>query len=464
MVNINRQYLNNCKGWNETLLLVFESLLMDIPLSLCFSSVSILTADMIGVIIILLFIRGMDKKTLLHLGIYKIIAVAFVLLVYYGNIQTYGAPYFIGGSDDLHFEDTASLFLKNNYKWPWDYPIETNCSGMYWLLSQLMKISGGEQYYSTFAFRVLNIDFLMAIGVIAYKIARYSLRLEKTQAKLIMLSVIFFPNAIYLSSYVFRDTLCCLIIVIAYAICEDITRNSLEPIICRNRFLSTLYILVLAFFAYWLRKELLFLMLVVFCISFAGDRITRNRLLIMFMAAVFALVILVRFHAISFILAKASRYVLYHYQYIAEKNSSALYSKIFLTPVFPLGICYRTLYGFVFPLPTGIIQFFNIFNNGLTFVNFIVSLGSCYQVVMLPFLISGLRRVNQISLVFWAEFLSIILTTFTFRHFIMIYPFMFVIIFNEYYHFSIKKRQRYFWLGLTVLCVLAAVYILYKFV
>lgn len=447
--------------WNELLLYGSLSILFALICSIWVSSASIIIAELIGFIVVFSLSKDIDRKVFFNIIGYKCVAIIVMLLIYNGNIQSYGQPYFMGGSDDLHFETIAKLFLTYDYVWPWDYPVDTNCNGMYWIISLIMRLSGGIDQYHTIAFRVLNVNILIAIGIVAYKISKIELEMDIYKSRRVQTVITLFPNILNISSYVFRDTLCSFIIILCSAICIDFSRKRSEYIISNNRIRLLIELLAITFIGYWLRKELFFIIVAIFVFSYVGDKLTKKNIIGLILIAAVGLYVLLKMDAYSFVIAKASRYLNYHAEYIFNHNSSDLYSTIFLKPVFPYGIILRSLYGLVFPLPTGLLKVRDLLN-GLNFVDFFVSIGTCFQVVMLPYLFSGLKRNKTIALIFLTEFFSVILTTFTFRHFVLLYPFMLIIMLNDFYKDKVKSKKKLIF-GVILLVSLGFIYIVYKF-
>ena len=135
----------------------------------------------------------------------KCISYIFIFLVFYGNIQEYGAPYYHGGSDDLDFEIYTMEFIKNNYIWPWEYKGIHNAKGMLSLFASLIRISNIFETYHTLAFRLLNMDILICISIILYKICRRDLRMSKKVSLICMLTMGLLPNSLFLTSFVFLN-------------------------------------------------------------------------------------------------------------------------------------------------------------------------------------------------------------------------------------------------------------------
>lgn len=448
----------------EKLLLILQSIIIGIIMSLVFDSRSIFVGEVFSILLVLLLSNNIDRRSILVILGMKFIFLFFLLCNYYGNISMYGRPYFVGGSDDEFFEQTAKQFSQSIYKWPWDYPIDTNCNGMFWVLSILIKLSGGVEYYHTISYRLFNLNLLICIGEVAYKFAYKNIGLNCKQSMVVMTSIIAFPNAINLSTYVFRDTLCAFCILVGCAICNDLHTDSLKGFIFfRNKIMLVVILIADAVLSFWIRREALYLILVMFIISTLKNKINIKSLLSFLVIIIAGIYILYEMQAFSFIFAKIKRYLVYQSNYISQNNSSALYRRIFMTPMLPFGIIYRILYGLVFPLPTGILHFYKVFSSGLDMTNFLVSCGSCFQIIMLPFLLKGAAKINKYSLIYWVEFLAVIITTFTFRHFIIIYPFMFFVIYKEFYSMKKSERSRYLAIGVVITAILGTIYMLYKF-
>ncbi|MCI8546231.1 MAG: hypothetical protein HFJ44_03255 [Clostridia bacterium] len=448
--------------YSMMLIYIIGILVLSSILSIVYSSISILIFEILGLALVLLFQKQDDVVVTRAIILIKCISYIFIFLVFYGNIQEYGAPYYHGGSDDLDFEIYTMEFIKNNYIWPWEYKGIHNAKGMLSLFASLIRISNIFETYHTLAFRLLNMDILICISIILYKICRRDLRMSKKVSLICMLTMGLLPNSLFLTSFVFRDTICCFLIITFFSFSLDfIKKEDSETIFTKKRFVALFMMLFISFCGYWIRKELFYLNILIFIVSLIGNRkIGVKEVLISFCIVIMLLFVFYRIGILDFFLNKMERYRIYHTKLINENGSNYLYRMIFLTPLLPFGIIYRILFGLVSPLPTGILKILS-FNSGLSVCDFLIALGSLFQIIMLPFLVISFKKIDKYHILFLLIFLPIVISTFTFRHFILLYPFLFILVYRSFFSVSRGYKQLYVMIGICGLFLMGVMYMMF---
>lgn len=431
--------------------------------SIIYGSFSILVYEMTGCLLIVLFFSHTDNIAIRNLIIIKIVSIFFILMVYYGNISQYGAPYYHGGSDDVSYENDIELFVEENAVWPWDFSKDRNAKGFLWISAMIFRISSFVDDYHTMAFRMFNIDLLLIVGILVYKLCRIDLKMSVRHASAAMLSVTLLPNSLYLSSFVFRDTMCVMMIVLCFALSRDLYRGiDEEAVISKNKIFVFIFNILIFFVSYWIRTELLFLDILILLICVLRNNTVNNKNIVRwFLIGLIMFYFFYQTGAVSYLYRKILRYISYMDNRIELNNSNILYRKIFQTPLFPYGIILRMVYGLISPLPNGIARILSI-KNALNLCDVFVSMGTCIQIVFLPFLFKGIKMLDKYMLGFLLIFISVVISTFTFRHFIMIYPFMYISIINSYRKCSSGERVRAIGTGVALLGIAGISYFIFK--
>ena len=80
----------------------------------------------------------------------------------------------------------------------------------------------------------------------------------------------------------------------------------------------------------------------------------------------------------------------------------------------------------------------------------------------MPYLLKHVIRLDYAGLVFLVIFFSVIVTTFTFRHFVMVYPFMMEPIVVEYNNASTATKKYYRCITAGMLVMLAVIYLIVR--
>ena len=83
--------------------------------SLLASSFSVFAFHLLLFSLTLAFVQLTNKQHVFVYAIILAVSLSFVLLVYQGNQQVYGVPYFNAGSDDLYFEINGDLIAKAGF-------------------------------------------------------------------------------------------------------------------------------------------------------------------------------------------------------------------------------------------------------------------------------------------------------------------------------------------------------------
>lgn len=441
---------------------VVYSLLLAAVVSVVYGSISIIIGEVFGLVILLFLLRKLSNRAVKILIIIKPILILAMLIVYYGNIARYGAPYYHGGSDDLHFEEIAKIFIQMDMYYPWDYYFRTNQNGFYWIISMLMRLSAPLGGYHTISYRMLNINLLLSIAAVTYTIFRGIGTYTDKQSRIVLCIVALFPNAIYISCHVFRDTLYTLIIMVSFALMDDIFHTggkTKENLITKNKVLAWSLLVFTAFCGYWVRTETLIFILGMLLLSIVMKKELRlKQLYFCFILALTVIIAMKMCGILDYIFDKMQRYSIYLISNLNE-NGNVIYNTIFTLPILPFGWCARVLFGLVTPLPTAVLQSSEMFKNGLIFFDVLIAYGTIIQILVLPFLFSKHQKWDKYLFSFLILFLGVVLVTFTFRHFLIIYPLMAILILRTYFVLNCWKRIFMIFFSFIILCLFGWLYL-----
>lgn len=440
---------------------------ISILLSVIYDSFSIFICDFLGIIITLILSKNLNQRAFIRLFLVKCVAVLFVILVYEGAINRFGSPYYNGGSDDIRFETSAQLYVDSNIIWPWqDITIgrynsygflNNNSSGFVWLLSWLMRMGKMVGNYHTMSFRVLNINLLLSIGALVYSYMKKKERMEEEKSLFALTITCLFPNALFVSSYVFRDTISALCIFAGYTIlCDVFNNNKRECIIINNKFTGWITLTIVSVFAYYIRSENVYIIFLFFGISyfFRKGRINSVKLIIGFLSVV------IFFYIISLTTMGrdiSNKITFYQDYYISTSRSNSIDRIIFQMDLFPIGWLIRLLFCLTYPSPIMVTRIDYLLSGGTYLCEFLVSLGSCLQLFTLPYLFKSLQRIDICAISFVGCVLVIAISTFSFRHMVMLYPFWTILTVREYYGEKSDKGNYKFY-GLLILGFVFLIY------
>lgn len=440
---------------NQKLLILAKMLTVIIVSSILTFSVSVLVLQIfLGFITIYFSINSDYKSAKLWSNIF-LVSMFFSFLVFLGNNIYFGEPYFIGGSDDLMFEEWGRTIYNFGIYSP-SKIIEYNIIGIFnnsvfftvyiARLIQFANIFGG---YTTFLPRVANVHFFIWICmIIKYLLTRHT----KISQKNIYYSVAvfaFMPSIQYINSHVFRDTFNFLQVLLIGLLFDLALRK--KHIV---RFASLILIPIIAYSAYYTRaSSILFAgILVVFIIS------SRYKIRIRY---IIPIVLPLMFLSDILAVFKVGQFIEVYSNYLLGSSDGGLSSVVFSQPLLPFGILFRTIYAFVSPFPD-LFLFKEPSRILLDLIQLAKNIGVFLQIIFIPFVIKRALKLDWIALIFLSWFLPIIASTFTFRHFLFFYPFMSALAIDGYMNTNKRARKNILYSSIFIVICLSLVYVSLK--
>lgn len=385
------------------------------------------------------------------------VSIFFVFVIFLANNFFYGKPYYSGGSDDLKFEQWGLDVYKSGIYNP-SKIMESGIIGEYHnspffpsyiaLLIRFSSVFGG---YSTFLPRIANAYFLLWVCmIIKYLLLKYT-SLSKESVKYSLLFFALMPNIQYINAHIFRDTfnllqILLIILLVDFLLCH------------RNYFIKLVSIIILPsliYTAYFTRASSLlfagFIILIMFSVLYNIKKIY----------IIIGIILLV----LSTNLLEIFRFNFYienYSSYVSDIAGDGLSGFIFNKNLFPFGIILRGLYALISPFP----NFFALFKNPskLLFdvVQLFIYLGVMLQTFSIPFIVKRSLKFDWLSLAFLSWFLAIILSTFTFRHFLLYYPFMSAVAVDGYTKTKPESRKIIIFFSTFTTTSFGVIYILLK--
>lgn len=425
-----------------------------ILLSLIFSSFSVFGVGLIGFIILFIVARSSKQKCFNQLTIVFIISTFLMLILYYGYIAKYGTPYYIGGSDDLRFEQFSSYIISRNYYMPHEILQDLqfqwySANGFLWILSWIMRFSNLLGGYHTVAYRIMNIYFLLILSVLVFRYFTERYSFTKKQNIGVLYAIALFPNCQYITLHVFRDTLNILLLFAIFYVWDKYFS------VKKSLLLTLVITALLTYVLYWMRNpNLMFVVATILVNLFLKDKkLSIRNFRIFLVLVVVSIALLDSFDVFKEVLQTNESYS----NYILT-NNDGLSTTIFSMKLFPFGILLRVIYGLNSPLPVAIMQFPDMFDDIDAFFNVIVALGVIAQIYMLPYLFNNTKKIDKIVILFSVFLVAIVATTFTFRHFIMLYPYMVILIFRQFFEASKTQKTHNFMYMTGLLTMFAFIY------
>lgn len=348
--------------------------------------------------------------------------------IYFGYIADYGVPYWVPGSDDMMLESDARQCVAKDYHSVYDMVNGDtsreklhNTKGYVIFLSYLIRIGDMFGGYHTMVPRIVNIFLLNISALLIVRMFLEKCNGGKGQACLLLILIALFPNSLYIASHVYRDVVAAFFLVALYYLCDRKWKA--------NKVVGYVFIAALLLYcAYWIRESLLVFSTGIILVSmlFKLPKKTRRRqqvtaasLAIVTVCIVVAVFALMRF-------GNTIVYYLTRYTERLSSSESGIVAAIYSLPLFPIGIPARFIAYLLTPFYYGTV--FNInewFVSTYSICNVVVSFGTVYLVSQYYYLVKGWFANRKAIMVAVLLVMGISLTTFGYRHVVMVYPFIF---------------------------------------
>lgn len=429
-----------------------------ILLSSFFVNTSILVVGLLGMLSVLLMTKNENSNFFRLLTIVFCVSVLSMLVLYNGYNVKYGTPYYRGGSDDVYFEQTAMDIVHKSYFFPHEFVTIpelrfANANGFIWILSWLIRFCNIFDGYHTIVYRILSIYFLIILGVLTLKYFSKQYKFSEKQNFIVFGALTLFPNVQYITIHVFRDTLNILILFFIVFLWEDFVSTEKN---WKKTILVIMITMLLSYVEFWMRVQNLLLIcgIILTTLLLNNKKITTKKIWIL---TIFIFLVGAFSNLFNYIIDFSDRFSSY-----LVSNVDGLSQMIFSMSLFPFGILFRIIFGLVSPFPAPIFKIIDVFNDVDIFFGVFVSIGVIIQIYLLPYLFMNIKRLDTITILFLTFFSTVVVTTFTFRHFIMLYPFLVILIFRQFFVTPRETKIRLFVLTTMAFLLCGGMYLLLK--
>jgi hypothetical protein len=417
-------------------------------------------ASFIIQIIALLVTLILAKKTLkISLSKYfliYIVALISVYFIYFGNIMKYGNSYYLGGSDDLFFENTSLLIYNTGiYKIKdligpiietWD-----NSAFFHVFLARIRQFTEMIDGYHTLIPRVINVFLLIwTLIIIEFLFKKYT----NVKSKVITTGIIYFGvnlSILFIYSHVFRDPLNFFQIILASFLFIEILSN-------KKLLVKIFYIPVFVYLIYAmeLTREFSSLFAVVISLFFITSKYKKKFINLGF---IFFFIIMIA-TANIFNPFGINDYLIRYTHYNLSQASDGLSRNIFLMPIFPFGLFIRSFYAMISPFPSFeglftvsesfVLDIYAVFRNFFTFIS----------IIFIPFFMISIIRLKSTSVFALILIFIVVTTTFTFRHHIFNYLLFVIASYEGYKDISYPIRKKMLIVSIITVLLFYSIYLL----
>ena len=406
--------------------------LFSIALGIVFGSLFVgLVTTCFGFLLCLMTTRLGGNPTITALASVSFaVGILVATIIYFGYMSDYGMPYWVTGLDDMMLENDARQCVAKGYYSVYDMVNGTtsreqlhNTKGYVIFLSYLIRIGEMLDGYHTMVPRIINIFLLDTIALLVVRLFLEKHEKEQKIACLLFCFIALFPNLLYIASHVYRDVMAAFFLVVVYYIFDRKWKASRTvPFVCITA--------LVLFCAYWVRESLLIFLIGIILVSiiFKLPKRTRRRQIrvVSFTVAVVCIVV------VAFTLVQFGDTIIYYLTRYTERLSSSesgIVAAIYSLPLLPFGILARFVAYLITPF-----YYATVFNVGewitstYAICSVVISFGTVYLVSQYYYLVKGWFADRKVVMITILLVIGIVLTTFGYRHVVMIYPFLFLAI------------------------------------
>lgn len=431
-------------------------------LAIGFQNMGIILIGSMGLAILIFSARGIDKIEWKKLTIYSVAAICFMILVYYGLIERYDEPFY-GGDDKLFEEYGRSLYKANIFTFDGVPYIQGMfyAKGYLTIIAWIFRLCESIGGYSTISPRILNIYLWLASVALIYKQIKKRSDTSVVAKKCLPILALY-PNALFISSCVYRDTIVTFLMVLSVVTFEEFisafrvakvkeTYNIVTYVVC---FLVGSYLL------YKIRPQMMYVMLMIcfLYLVWGKFRISFGKKLLLFLIAIVAAYFLFKYSGGLNLL----NLIMDGYKDYRIEANEGITKRVFSMSLVPFGLVVRFFYGLICPFPGGMLSLPYFSQPIYSLIFFLIYMMAIMQFYLVPYIVKGMIKLEYRTFRFIVVYCAIIISTFTFRHFIMIYPFAMSAICHEVESIASSKRKKYFFEMTALLAVAVVVYMCMK--
>lgn len=356
-----------------------------------------------------------------------VIGTVVATFMYFGYIADYGEPFWVPGADDQVYEQVARHAYDVGYATVFDmfgssdqYVRQHNAKGWVMYIVYLMHLGDGFDGYHSMVPRIINIFFLNIMSLVVVKCFSGRCKISGKWLACMLLCMGLFPNALAISSHVYRDTISAFLVVCCYFLALDLRGQ-------KHRVAKILLIAVLAYMSYWLRAMNIFFIagLVVVALLPGTVKQLKSNLVIL---AIVAMAVLVGAALFALNSELFLGYVTRYGESIAT-GESRFVSLIYGLPLLPFGLPLRVAVYLCSPFYYRVVYDpLSWFSSTECVAHLFVSLGTVALVAHYVYIPRGLKADYRTGLGLLVVLVGICISTSGHRHIMMVYPLLMLLI------------------------------------
>ncbi len=410
---------------------IIASLFFVLVIAFAYGNLSIFICGAFYTVIIASIARklfGRNKRFFQRLTLIWITALSFIIIVYFLYYKTYGIPYDKQGMDDYFYDVIWSddclkygyMTISNLLATPEYY---FHNSKTYLLLIVWMKyIFRSLGGYHTIDIRMFNMMLLTISGMLMGKYAEKYLRADKKTTIRIVTAISLFPNAMFISSLVYRDALVAFFIVSIFYLWTRFLKKTIK-----EKFLIIFITIIITYLTYYCRVQAVLYLVLAIGVGILNDNPDKNILFgksYLRKILLFFIAFILLFNVGDAILANFNRFINSYNKIIS--SGTGIQAKIRGIPLLPAGWIFQTLFFLITPMYRDIIPI-EVVKEPISILRGFVSWGTIYLLFLYPYVFKFLKRMNNIVVTYAVILLSVAIVTSGFRHVMMTYPMLLTI-------------------------------------
>ncbi|GAM16238.1 hypothetical protein SAMD00020551_4426 [Mesobacillus selenatarsenatis SF-1] len=307
-----------------------------------------------------------------------------------------------------------------------------------------MRFSNLVGEFHTLLPRIFNGFLVGLISVLAFSISTKYLNLNNKNSKILAFIIGVFPILGYTAAHTFRDIMLVFIIICTFYLWSQFKRNNFF-----GKLLTVIVTVAFIVISLEIRAVVAYYLLVIPFLFIL--RYSKLNIRSITQSLILLLILYVLFYE-EFILFFYNTYGRYS-EYLVS-GADGLSNLIFSMDLFPFGIIFRTAYAFITPFP-----------NLEQIESLWLSIGTIFQLLFLPYLFIAFKnnKYFELKIIFVLIFISIITTTFTFRHIVMYLPFAILLSGQAYFESGREIKKTVLIISYTIFIFLFIFYSIIKY-
>lgn len=380
---------------------------------------------MIFIVSYIFFRKSPGIKNTIYLS--WMIEIIIMLIIYNVYASAYGLPYDMEGTDDfcadIEWSDgvindgiTTIQGMARSPEWT-AYNNKAHIILIVWTKS-IAGLFGG---YHTLDIRLINLTFCILTALIMGQYARKYLDADDNEIKQIIMMIGLLPNAVFISSLVYRDVYVAFLIVLSFYLWTNFKEKGLR----KKGFIIVLSAVIL-YVTFYLRMMAVIYILASIAVGYSNEKCNENYLKknfnprkIMVFLTILALVVIFG----SFVGGRLEWYLVGYTKIHA--NSSGMEGLVYSIPILPFGWLIRTVYYMMLPMYWRDILPVAVLKDPVSLIRCYVTWGTIYIMFAYPYLLRYLKKLDNICVLFVILLFSTAILTGGFRHIMIVYPMMF---------------------------------------